>query len=69
MDKFFNQSNCDRCGQSLQSGRIMSWFTTETICLKCAQSERQLKQKLRAQGTNTDELEGCGYIPRLKEIK
>lgn len=35
MDKFFTQENCDRCGESLKNGRIMSMFNKECICMDC----------------------------------
>lgn len=40
MDKFFTQTNCDRCGGSLESGRTMSMFNTECICMECKEKER-----------------------------
>ena len=39
MDKFFTQTTCDRCGGSLDEGRIMSMFNTDCICLKCKEEE------------------------------
>lgn len=44
MDKFFKQENCDRCGQPLTNGRIMSMLNTECICLKCKEAEQQLPE-------------------------
>ena len=67
MDTFFTQTKCDRCGNPLPS-RIMSWFTNETICIKCSKKEAEIKQKLKAQGDNKD-YEGCGYIPKIKETR
>ena len=40
-DKFLTQEKCDRCGGSLDGGRIMSRFSTETLCLDCEREERQ----------------------------
>lgn len=40
MDKFFIQKNCDRCGGSLDEGRIMSMYSTECICLECHRKEK-----------------------------
>ena len=59
-DTFFSQQTCDRCGATLTS-RIMSWFNSQTICLKCSMKENIIKRDLRANGK--DDLEGCGYIP------
>jgi hypothetical protein len=41
MDKFFTQENCDRCGGSLEGGRIMSMFNTDCICMDCKRKETQ----------------------------
>lgn len=40
MDRFFIQATCDRCGEPLRGGRIMSMFNTDCICLKCKDKER-----------------------------
>ena len=40
MDKFFSQSFCDRCGGSLDQGRIMSMLNTDCICLACKDKEK-----------------------------
>lgn len=39
MDKFLTQECCDRCGKDLSSGRIMSMFNTDCICLSCKKEE------------------------------
>jgi len=39
MDKFFKQTTCDRCGGSLKSGRIMSMYNTDCICMACKEKE------------------------------
>lgn len=41
MDKFFTQRHCDRCGKSLEAGRIMSMFNTQCICLDCSIAEKK----------------------------
>ena len=41
MDKFFTQKNCDRCGKDLSSGRIMSMFNKDCICMDCKEKERE----------------------------
>ena len=43
MDKFFSQKYCDRCGQSLQAGRVMSMFNRDCLCLDC--KEKEMKDK------------------------
>lgn len=41
MDKFFSQKYCDRCGKSLNGGRIMSMFNEDCICMECKDKERK----------------------------
>ena len=48
MDKFFAQKYCDRCGQSLKGGRIMSMFNRDCICLDCKEKERKDKDYKKA---------------------
>ena len=59
---FFNQENCDRCKTKL-TGRTMSWFTDETICMDCSIEEYKIKKALPEGGKN---YEGCGFIPTLQ---
>ena len=40
-DKFLTATKCDRCGGSLEHGRIMSRFDTSCLCLACEREERQ----------------------------
>jgi len=62
---FFEKSYCDRCRKKLD-GRIMSWFTDETICLDCSRKEDLLKREMRKRGMNPSDYEGCGYLPKVK---
>lgn len=41
MDKFFTQETCDRCGGSLKSGRMMSMYNTDCICMECKKKETE----------------------------
>ena len=41
MDKFFSQTNCDRCGKPLTDGRTMSMYNTDCICLDCKRKETE----------------------------
>ena len=41
MDEFFTRKTCERCGGSLESGRIMSMFNTQCICMECAGKEKE----------------------------
>lgn len=44
MDKFFSQKYCDRCGGDLSSGRTMSMFNTDCICMECKAKEQKLPE-------------------------
>lgn len=66
MDRFFTVTTCDRCNSPLIPIRIMSWFTTETICEKCSTEEEIIKSKLRENGIQ-NAMEGCGYIPKVQK--
>lgn len=39
MDNFFTQKNCDRCGEDLKSGRVMSMYNTDCLCMTCKKQE------------------------------
>lgn len=39
MDTFFTQTTCDRCHGSLSSGRTMSMYNTNCICMACKETE------------------------------
>lgn len=65
-DRFFTQTNCDRCeSQLVASHRTMSWFTEETLCVVCCEKETYLKNQLIKKQVDIRKLEGCGYIPSL----
>lgn len=40
-DRFFTQKHCDRCGGSLDGGRIMSMFNEDCICMDCKRKETE----------------------------
>ena len=67
MTDLFEATNCDRCNATLV-GRIMSWFTKETLCIECSAKESKIKDELHAKGY-ADALEGCGYIPNPNNLK
>ena len=54
------QTHCDRCKESLNNIRIMSWFTTEIICMPCKDKETKVKELLPNKG---EYFEGCGFVP------
>ncbi len=39
MDPFFSKTVCDRCGNSLRNGRIMSMFNLDVLCMECKNKE------------------------------
>ncbi len=40
-DEFFTKTRCDKCGGSLEHGRIMSRFNTDVLCMKCSEAEKK----------------------------
>ena len=64
-DTFFTQRTCSRCPNDLKV-RTMSWYNKDTICLECAMKEDEIKKRLRAQGKDPSNYEGCGYIPNVE---
>jgi hypothetical protein len=65
-DDFFDASYCQRCGKDTGCF-IMSWFMYKRICLECQEVETALKAKLKEQGKDPADFEGCGYIPKIAE--
>ncbi|NFN85881.1 gamma-glutamylcyclotransferase [Clostridium sporogenes] len=61
MDKFFTQKICDRCGGSLERGRIMSMFNTEYICMECCKKEKQDKDYEKAVKADHEEIKKGNY--------
>jgi hypothetical protein len=60
-DKFFTQSKCDRCGKSLDGGRIMSRFNTDCICIDCAQKEKSDPEYEKAVQAELKEIKKGNY--------
>ena len=44
MNDFFNKEFCDRCGGSLEEGRIMSMLNNQCICMNCKAKEEKLPE-------------------------
>jgi hypothetical protein len=63
MADLFTATHCDRCSNELGAGRLMSWFTEETLCMDCRKAERTLRDALKEAGKGT--MEGCGYVPEM----
>lgn len=61
MDKFFTQETCDRCGGSLSSGRIMSMYNTDCLCLKCKDAERKRPDYDIAHKADINEIRNGNY--------
>lgn len=60
-DKFFTQTQCDRCGGPITAGRTMSRFNTDCICMKCSKKERQDPEYKRAVETELAEIHKGNY--------
>ena len=60
-EKFFSQQTCDRCGGSLKSGRIMSAFSTECICMKCSEAERKHPEFRKAVAAECEAIRNGNY--------
>lgn len=59
MDTFLSQKYCDRCGGSLEGGRIMSMFNTQCICMSCKKAETKRADYKKAQdAVHAQELAG-----------
>ncbi len=68
MEDFLKIRNCQRCGRGLITGRKMSWFNQQVICLHCLANEDDLKWKLKSNGFDPLQFEGCGYIPEVEKV-
>lgn len=61
MDKFFTQKYCDRCGGSLEGGRIMSMYNTECLCMSCKEKEEQCSDYSEAAEADNAEIRKGNY--------
>lgn len=61
MDKFFTQKSCDRCGGSLEKGRIMSMFNEDCICLTCKEKETKEADYKEAVEAEQEEIKRGNY--------
>lgn len=58
-DDFFTKEKCDRCGGSLENGRIMSMFNMDCICMECKKKETQRKDyKLAVETERAEVMKG-----------
>ena len=60
-DRFFTLTKCDRCGASLEGGRIMSIFNTDCICMDCHRKERALPEFKQATDAEIAEIRRRNY--------
>lgn len=60
-DRFFTRTQCSRCGGDLKSGRIMSMFNTQCICMKCAEKEKQDKEYKKAVEADHEQIRQGNY--------
>lgn len=70
MDVFFRQTSCDRCGGSLEGGRIMSMYNNDCLCMKCKKKEMQRDDYAKASEAEHEAIKtgnynfpGIGYKP------
>ncbi|WP_422146224.1 hypothetical protein [Miniphocaeibacter sp.] len=61
LDKFFSQKYCDRCGKDLKSGRIMSMFNEDCICMECKEEESKDKNYKKARDREIEEVRKGNY--------
>ena len=68
MDKFFEQTHCDRCHQPLNGMRTLSMYNNDCICMDCKDKERQRADYGKAVEADHAEIkkgnfnfEGIGY--------
>lgn len=61
MDRFFSQKYCDRCGVSLEGGRIMSMFNEQCICMNCKDKESKDPEYNKAVEADREEIRKGNY--------
>ena len=61
MDQFFNKKRCDRCGGSLDGGRIMSMFSEACICMSCKEKELKDPEYDKAVKADNEEIKRGNY--------
>ncbi len=61
MDKFFTQEKCDRCGNSLKAGRIMSMYNEDCICMECKDKEKKRQDYNDAVKADIEEIKKGNY--------
>jgi len=60
-DRFFTQKTCDRCGGSLEGGRIMSMFNEDCLCMSCKEKETKESDYDKAVKAEHEEIKKGNY--------
>jgi hypothetical protein len=61
MDDFFKRTTCQRCGGSLENGRICSMLNTQTICMDCKDAETKHPDYEKARQAELEEVKKGNY--------
>ena len=61
MDRFYTTRTCDRCGGTLDGGRILSMYNTDVLCMKCKEEERKRPDYKEAQEADIAEIRKGNY--------
>lgn len=61
MERFYLQKYCDRCGGSLEGGRIMSMFNEDCLCMSCKEKETKDPEYSKAVEADHDEIKRGNY--------
>ena len=61
MDRFFTQQKCSRCSNDLSSGRIMSMFNEDCICMECSKKERNREDYKKAVEADHEQIRSGNY--------
>lgn len=59
-DRFFEKTNCDRCGAPL-TVRIMSMYNDDCICMECKEKERKCEDYREAVEADHAEIKKGNY--------
>ena len=60
-DTFFTQTTCDCCGGSLKSGRILSMYNSDCLCLPCKEKETKRSDYQEAVKADHEQIKKGNY--------